>query len=146
MEKFTISRNDDFYEAFADVVKTKNGVIICTYREALTHSPVHGMDGSAGYCRIIVRRSLDGGLHWSDRQIICATEDLKEGYAYNCSRLVVLGNGTVLLVVDRFPPLPADQKFYDEQQILDDGSVCNVIFRSTAVSYTHLTLPTKRIV
>ena len=131
MEKFTISRNDDFYEAFADVVKTKSGVLICTYREALTHSPVHGINGSPGFCRIIVRRSLDGGLHWGNRQIICATEDLKEGFAYNCSRLVVLANGTVMLVVDRFPPLSADQKFYYEQGIMDEGSICNIIFRST---------------
>ena len=32
MEKFTISRNDDFYEAFADVVKTKNGMKILPYQ------------------------------------------------------------------------------------------------------------------
>lgn len=131
MEKFTISRNDDIYEAFPDVVKTDSGILICTYREAITHSPVHGINGNQGYCRIIIRRSLDGGLHWGPRQIVCGTEDIKQGFAYNCSRLVVLANGTIILVVDRFPSLPDGQQFYDEQGIMDSGSICNIIFRST---------------
>jgi hypothetical protein len=130
MEKFTISRHDDVYEAFADVAKTPSSVLICTYREAITHSPIHGGDGGPGYCRIIVRRSRDGGLHWGPRQVVCATEDLRKGPAYNCSRLLARRDGSVLLIVDRFEPLPVGQQFYNEQQLMDGGGVCNIIFRS----------------
>ena len=130
MEKFTISRDDAVYEAFADVVKTANGVLICTYRESEAHYLQAG-DDFPGIARVVVRRSLDGGLHWGPRQVVCATEDLREGLGYNGSRLLACRDGSALLVVDRFPRLEPGQYVHDVEALLRARNVCNVIFRST---------------
>lgn len=130
MEKFTISRDESTYQAFADVVKTPSGVLICTYRECLAHSMCTGIEFH-GFSRIVVRRSLDGGLHWGPRQVVCATEELWEDPGYNCSRLLACADGTVMLIVDRYPPIARDAYSYDELKLMREGLVCNIIFRST---------------
>ena len=39
MERITISRDDDLYEAFADIAQTPDGMLAVTYRESLRHGP-----------------------------------------------------------------------------------------------------------
>ena len=39
MERITISRDDDLYEAFADIAQTPDGILVVTYRESLRHGP-----------------------------------------------------------------------------------------------------------
>ena len=55
MQTITVSRNDEIYEAFADVAQAADGTLVCTYRESMGHS-------SRPFSRIIVRRSFDRGL------------------------------------------------------------------------------------
>ena len=131
MHKFTISRDDSVYECFADVAKTTGGVLICTYRESNGHSMTHGGEGNPGFCHIVVRRSLDGGLHWGPREPVCETHDLYQGPGYNCSRLLACKDGSVLLIIDQFPPIAVGEYGYEERKVCEQGKVVNVIYRST---------------
>ena len=62
MQTITVSRNDEIYEAFADVAQAADGTLVCTYRESMGHS-------SRPFSRVIVRRSFDRGLTWSPRLV-----------------------------------------------------------------------------
>jgi hypothetical protein len=97
MLKLTVSRNDDLYEAFADIAQAPDGTLVVTYRECMTHAPWP-------FSRIIVRRSEDGGYSWGERQVLI--EKSREGGtgALNCSRITALADGTLLLVIDFIPP------------------------------------------
>ena len=35
MIKLTISRNDNIYECFPDIARTKDGALVCVYRECM---------------------------------------------------------------------------------------------------------------
>ncbi len=63
MQKITVSRNDDIYEAFADIAQSADGTLVCTYRESMCHS-------SRPWSKVIVRRSVDQGLTWGPRQVV----------------------------------------------------------------------------
>ncbi|MBU08236.1 MAG: hypothetical protein CME13_09720, partial [Gemmatimonadetes bacterium] len=63
MQSVTVSRDDNLYEAFADIAIVGDGTLVCTYRESLCHS-------SRPFSRIISRRSVDDGLTWGPRQIV----------------------------------------------------------------------------
>ena len=52
MQKITVSRTDDLYEAFADIAKAADGTLVCTYRESMCHS-------QQPFSRIVVRRSVE---------------------------------------------------------------------------------------
>ena len=96
MQKITVSRIDDLYEAFADIAKAPDGSLVCTYRESMCHS-------QQPFSRIIVRRSVDEGKSWGPRQLICeCTREANEAGEgrYNCSRITACADGTLLLIVD----------------------------------------------
>ena len=96
MQKITVSRTDDLYEAFADIAKAADGTLVCTYRESMCHS-------QQPFSRIVVRRSVDQGKSWGPRQLICecTREDNVAGKGrYNCSRITACADGTLLLIVD----------------------------------------------
>ena len=63
MQKLTVSRDDEVYEAFADIARTPDGILICTYRESMAHGPWP-------FSRIVVRHSEDGGYTWQPRQVV----------------------------------------------------------------------------
>ena len=123
VEKRTVSRNDHIYEAFPDVALTPGGTLVVVYRECMGHGPFP-------FSRLVVRRSLDGGMNWSDREILLETvvsaesverappwlaEDALAGYqetlgriqepwqknaSINCPRLITLADGSLMLVAD----------------------------------------------
>ncbi len=96
MQTITVSRNDEIYEAFADVARAADGTLVCTYRESMGHS-------SRPFSRVIVRRSFDRGLTWGPRQVVVerTEEETARGLGrLNCSRIAACGDGTLLLVVD----------------------------------------------
>ena len=96
MQTITVSRDDDIYEAFADIAQTPDGVLVCTYRESMGHS-------SRPFSRVIVRRSVDRGLTWGPRQVVLerSAEETARGLGrLNCSRIAVCADGTLLLMVD----------------------------------------------
>ena len=63
IEKFTICRNDEVYECFPHLCRTRSGRILLTYRESNGHV-------ASEYCRLIVRRSDDTRSVWA--LIVCA--------------------------------------------------------------------------
>ena len=123
MIRFVVSRNDGIYECFPDVARTTDGVLVCIYRECMGHGPFP-------FSRLVVRRSLDGGMNWTERQVLleCVAraetvqahrsyleQDAIAGYeesrarlkeewqtraALNCPRIICLRDGTLLLFGD----------------------------------------------
>ena len=63
MQTITVSRDDNVYEAFADIAQTTDGTLVCTYRESICHS-------SRPWSKVIVRRSFDRGLTWGPREVV----------------------------------------------------------------------------
>ena len=96
MQTITVSRNDEIYEAFADVAQAADGTLVCTYRESMGHS-------SRPFSRIIVRRSFDRGLTWGPRQVAVERTEAETAGGLgrlNCSRIAACRDGTLLLIVD----------------------------------------------
>jgi hypothetical protein len=123
MEKFIVSRNDHIYACFPDLARTPAGTLVCIYRESMGHAPFP-------FSRLAVRRSLDEGKTWTDRQIIfecvAGPESIEEhrawleadalagyeesrnriheawqiGASINCPRLSCLMDGTLFLMAD----------------------------------------------
>ena len=119
MQMITVSRNDEIYEAFADVAQAVDGTLICTYRESMGHS-------SRPFSRVIVRRSFDRGLTWGPRQVVVerTEKETTQGLGrLNCSRIAACRDGTLLLIVD----LLLKDTF---EEYLDRGICMNLLLRS----------------
>jgi hypothetical protein len=80
------------YLAFPDVAITKQGVLVCCYLEGDQHSPT--------WSQIVVKRSTDLGLTWSDPQVVARSARSDGGFCWNCPRLSVLPDGTLVLLCD----------------------------------------------
>lgn len=96
MQKTTISRDDSLYQAFADIARTPDGALVCTYRESLCHGPIP-------FSRVMVRRSRDGGRRWGPPQLVIerTREQTQAGQGrLNCPRLLACADGSLVLVVD----------------------------------------------
>ncbi len=125
MQKITVSRNDDIYEAFADVARAADGTLVCTYRESMCHS-------QRPFSRVVVRRSGDRGLTWGPRQVICecTREETAAGKGrYNCSRIAACADGTLLLVVDEL-------HVQAWEEYLEPAPCRNLLFRSRDAGLT----------
>ena len=59
----TIDRDEDVYQAYADVALSDDGRLICVWREAAGHA-------SGDWARLVFRESLDLGRTWGERQIL----------------------------------------------------------------------------
>ena len=97
MQKLTVSRDDGVYEAFADIARTPDGTLVCTYRESMAHAPWP-------FSRIVVRRSEDGGYTWQPKQVVIQKDGEEGEGRLNCSRITVCRDGTLLLIVDFYVP------------------------------------------
>ena len=96
MQTITVSRNDDIYEAFADIARAADGTLVCTYRESMAHGP-------RPWSKVVVRRSYDWGLSWGARQVVVErTREQTDGGEgrLNCSRITTCRDGVMLLIVD----------------------------------------------
>ncbi len=103
--RFTISREDDVYQAFPDVVLTRSGRLLATWRASLGHVPRNFTD-------IYLMHSDDDGATWEDRRILHSGphmpwehgEEAPEGWwSYNCPRLTALPDGRIVAICDRLP-------------------------------------------
>ncbi|MCI5779845.1 MAG: glycoside hydrolase [Lentisphaeria bacterium] len=95
IEKFTISRDPDLYEAWPDVTLARDGRLICVFTECTHHN-------DRSYTRLMLTESADDGRSWScKRPLTEGTAGLP--YSYNCARISALRDGRLAVVVDRVP-------------------------------------------
>lgn len=92
IEKFLISRDDNIYEAWPDVVLTEKGKLICIFSECSHH-----LDRS--YTRIVLKMSTDRGRTWGGK--IPLTEGTKGIPYWNCARISKLRDGRLVIVCDK---------------------------------------------
>lgn len=113
IEKFTISRNDNFMEGWPDMIKLKSGRILVFYNECTAHGDRNGT-------HITMRKSDDNGLTWSEKSYI--GEETNHGNQWNSIRVNQLKNGKIILVCDKIHghERTAQTKFYTFESN-DDG-------------------------
>ena len=92
IEKFTLTRHDDFMEGWPDVVRCKNGDILVFYNECNGH-----LDRDHSF--ITVRKSRDNGVTWSEKMHIGG--ETSHGKHWNSIRASVMSDGRVVLVCDK---------------------------------------------
>jgi photosystem II stability/assembly factor-like uncharacterized protein len=92
IQRFTVSRDDNIYEAWPDVVLTRGGKLICVFSECNHH-------GDRSYTRIVFTESTDRGRTWSPKKPL--SEGTK-GYPYwNCARISKLNDDRLVVVCDK---------------------------------------------
>ena len=96
MERITISRDDDLYEAFADIAQTPDGILVVTYRESLRHGPQPFLAGGGA------PQPRRGAYLGTERTVVERTEEQQQAGEgmLNCSRLLCAADGTLYLAVD----------------------------------------------
>ena len=63
ISKFTVSRDEETYEAWPDIVRTDSGKLICVFSECEHHL---NRDGA----RIVICESTDRGRTWSSKKFL----------------------------------------------------------------------------
>lgn len=91
IQKFPVSNDPDWYEAFPDIALCPDGRLVCVFAEC-----VHHRDRSQ--TRIVCCHSDDRGETWSEKRAI--TERSHGEHFYNCARIVALGDGRLAVNVD----------------------------------------------
>jgi len=91
MEKFIVSRDDNIYEAWPDVVLTDAGTLICIFTECAHH-------GNRDQSRLVWTESADRGRTWSEKHVL--TETGTASSHYNCARISRLSDGRLCIVGD----------------------------------------------
>ena len=93
MQKFTVSRDDRYYQAFPDVVLFKN-TLYCVFTRTTHH-------GDRTDSRIMLTTSVDRGRSWSTPKVLLGESDhaIQDGY-YNCARISIV-NDQLAVVSDR---------------------------------------------
>ncbi|MFW5798611.1 MAG: sialidase family protein [Planctomycetota bacterium] len=95
IEKFTISNDPTWYEAWPDVTLTPSGKLVCIFSECTHH-------GDRSYTRVMLADSDDRGRTWSPKRPL--TEGLNKTVDrpdyWNCARIVTLAEGRLVAVVD----------------------------------------------
>jgi len=95
IEKFTISNDPQFYEAWPDLTIAPNGHLLCVFSECTHHC-------CRSYTRIMLAESADSGRTWSPKRPLTeGTEGL--AYFYNCARIHTLSDDKVVVIVDKIP-------------------------------------------
>jgi len=95
IEKFTISRDPELYEAWPDVVLTDAGTLVCVFSECTHH-------GNRDYTRVMLTESSDRGRTWTAKRPL--TEGTKGlPFFYNCARITKLSDGRLVITVDKVP-------------------------------------------
>jgi sialidase-1 len=92
IQKFAISRDADWYEAWPDVALTAGGKLVCVFSQCTHHK-----DRSA--TRIMIIESTDRGRTWGNKRPLT---ELTNGLPYwNCARISRLRDGRLVIVADR---------------------------------------------
>lgn len=92
IQKFSVSNDKSIYEAWPDLVKTKNGKLICVFTECKHHLD---RDDS----RIVMVKSTDRGRSWSEKTPL--TEIGTKEHYFNNARISTLLDGSLVIVCDK---------------------------------------------
>jgi len=106
IRKVTVSRNDDVYECFPDLVRTSDGKLLCVYRQSDSH-------GAHSFSHIVLRESGDEGGTWAPRKVLIESyrDALKdELLKWNNPRITQLSNGHLLILCDGYYEPPGERE------------------------------------
>ncbi len=96
IERFSVSRDDDIYEAFPDVTLTASGRLVCVFAECTHHA-------DRDYTRIMLATSDDRGRTWTPKWPLTDAlhrRDTGDPH-WNCPRVSTLSDGRLAAVADR---------------------------------------------
>ncbi len=93
MHKFTVSRDDNIYQAWPDVALTPSGRLVCVFSECTHH-------GDRSYTRVMLCDSTDRGRSWTPKRPLTLPTRAPEAF-WNCARISTLRDGRLVVVVDR---------------------------------------------
>jgi hypothetical protein len=92
IQKFAVSRDDDWYEAWPDVALTEGGKLVCVFSQCTHH-------GDRSATRLMITESSDRGRTWENKRPLTG---LTSGRPYwNCARISRLGDGRLIIVADQ---------------------------------------------
>ena len=92
IKKFTVSRNDEKYEAWPDLIRTRSGKLLCIFAECEHHKL--RLD-----TRLTILESTDRGRTWGGKRYL--TEPFDDGSYYNNARLARMHDDTLIITCDR---------------------------------------------
>lgn len=92
IQKFSVSKDDNYYEAFPDVVLTDGGKLIVVFEECTHHS-------DRSYARIMKTESTDRGRTWTKKEKFTDSNDGWPPY-WNCARISKLNDGRLIILAD----------------------------------------------
>ncbi len=92
IEKFTVSNDENIYEAWPDLVQTESGKLICVFSECEHHL-------NRKNARLVICESRDRGRTWSAKRPL--TDKAKDGKFFNCARISRLRDGRLAILCDR---------------------------------------------
>lgn len=91
IERFAISRDTEWYEAWPDVTLTAAGKLVCVFSQCTHH-------GDRSATRLMLTESTDKGRTWSDKQPFTSWTN---GLPYwNCARISRLRDDRLVIVAD----------------------------------------------
>ena len=115
IEKFTVSRDPEWYHAWPDVALAPNGTLICVFNECTHHC-------CRKHTRIMLCESADRGRTWTAKHPLTESTDGLPYYC-NCPRIFTMEDGSLGVMVDR---LPAGEEDGDRTT-----RAVNVLYRSS---------------
>ena len=92
ISKFTVSRDDNVYEAWPDVILTQKQKLICVFSECTYHT-------DRSYAKIVYVESIDRGRTWSSKKSI--SEATSGVPFWNCARISRLSDGRLAVICDK---------------------------------------------
>lgn len=93
MQRFTVSRDDRYHEAWPGICIAANGTLVCCYAEADRH-------GGGAVPSAVVRLSRDEGATWSEPIVVDTLMDRPESGYMMCRSIIRLHDDSLLLGVD----------------------------------------------
>ena len=93
MQRFTVSRDDRYHEAWPSVCIAANGTLVCSYAEADRH-------GGGAVPGVVVRLSQDEGATWSEPVVVDTLMDRPECGYLMCRSVIRLQDDSLLLACD----------------------------------------------
>ena len=95
IQKFIVSRDENMYHAWPDLLKTKSDKLICTFTECDHHLC---RDNS----RVVVVTSTDRGRSWSEKKPVSEVSDAS--FFFDNARLSALSDGRIAIICSRHHP------------------------------------------